>query len=50
LIGRIVPLFHIPVKTGPIVHAQNPFDATDHAANHPSNDAADRARGSFAFS
>ena len=49
LVRRIVPLFDIPVKAGPVVHAQNPVDAADHAANDATNDTADRAGGSFAL-
>jgi len=48
LIGGTALIDNIAVKAGTLVDAQDPVDATDHAANHPSNDAADRTGGSFA--
>jgi hypothetical protein len=37
------------VKAGPIVHAQHPVDAADHAANDTADNGADRTGGSFAL-
>src|SRR5665647_1501765 len=49
LIGRASLLDHITAKAGPLVDAENPGHATDHAANHTADDGADRTGGSLAI-
>jgi hypothetical protein len=49
LIGGMVLLGHIAVKTGTLFDAENARYATHHAANDTADDGADRTGGSFAF-
>jgi hypothetical protein len=49
LIGRASLLDNIIAKAGTLIDAENPGDATDHAANDTADDGADRTGCSFAI-